>query len=222
MNQALTLAFQNRARLRRSDLAVDIDRLRPTSAQAHVDIAVPGYVGARYKPGNLCLVSVNPAGGKDNYRPTAGDDRIYSAAAELAAAEGAAAGAAMAKLAQAFVCSMPTWGSQWQHVSAILRAAGAGLEEICYVYLLPYRTRGDSGSALSSAVLARAYQQGFADVLAAIDPKRTIAMDRPSQAACIRWADDGDQRARPLYYTRKRDAHGERQAFLAALRAAAG
>jgi len=148
MNEALAAAFHRRARLSRTDLGVDGPALRPSSAPEHVDIAVPGFVGTEYGPGGLCLVSVNPAGGKDAYSPTPGDKMIYDAAAGFIEAASDEVEAAFQALGRAFVSAMPAWGSQWRHVSAIIDAANAPLNAITYVYLVPFRTREDKGSRL--------------------------------------------------------------------------
>jgi hypothetical protein len=107
VNTQIALAFQRRAKLSRSQLRVD-GALRPISAPQHVDIAVPGYLGERYHSGGICLTSVNPAGGKDSYSPSHGDELIYAATKRFAEAEEEQEAAQeLGIVAKAFESSMP-------------------------------------------------------------------------------------------------------------------
>lgn len=218
MNMNIALAFQRRAKLLRDQLGVDGD-LRPISAPQHVDVAVPGYVGEQYRSGGLCLISVNPAGGKDGYSPSHGDELIYTATARFAEAEeGPEAVQEFTGIARAFETAMPFWGAQWGHVRNIISAADVELDAIAYVYLVPFRTRADAGSSLPPLVIDAAIRRGFFDVLDALQPGPVIAMDRPSEGAGRRWA-KSRQSGEVLYYTRKRDDHAGRARFLEELRA---
>jgi len=222
MNEALAAAFHRRARLSRTDLGVDGPALRPSSAPEHVDIAVPGFVGTEYGPGGLCLVSVNPAGGKDAYSPTPGDKMIYDAAAGFIEAASDEVEAAFQALGRAFVSAMPAWGSQWRHVSAIIDAANAPLNAITYVYLVPFRTREDKGSRLPVDVQQKGVRHGFYDVLDAVRPGLLIAMDGPSKRAIEGWAAKRGHNSAVIYYPRKHDDHAGRASALQGIRQASG
>jgi len=218
MDEKLVKAFQRRATLTREQLGVDGAKLRPISALQHVDIAVPGYVGKEYRSGGLCLVSVNPAGGRDNYSPSTGDQLIYQAAAKLSSGERADQSARdLEDLGNAFVSAMPFWGAQWGHVRNIISAANVDLTSIAYVYLVPFRTKGDAGSSLPVPVIQSALRHGFFEILNVLDPALVITMDRPSQRATEQWS-DRHRRGEVLYYTRKRDDHAGRARFLDELR----
>jgi hypothetical protein len=218
MDQRIVNAFQRRARLSRNQLGIDESKLRPISAAQHVDIAIPGYVGGEYRSGGLCLVSVNPAGGKDDYSASAGDQLIYEAATRFSSAGRLDESLGeLEALGNAFVSAMPFWGAQWGHVRNIIAAADTDLKSIAYVYLVPFRTRGDAGSSLPAPVFQSALQHGFFEILDALDPALVIAMDRPSQQAAERWSNrQGNVDVR--YYTRKRDDHAGRARFLDELR----
>lgn len=215
MDRAILKAFQRRSALSRGDLAVDTSTLRPVSAADHVDIAVPGFVGSNYAAGGICLLSVNPAGGKDSYHATVGDCRLYESACAFASVQLECAEAAMKELEQSFVAGMPWWGSQWRHVSAVMSASAVPLNAIAYVYLVPFRTRKDEGSRLPKDVVQKAVRRGFYDVLDALRPKLIVAMDKPSHNAGKDWAAKRGDAADLIYYTRKRDDHAGRSAALA-------
>jgi hypothetical protein len=218
MDETIVKPFQQRARLSRGQLGVDGPKLRLISATQHVDIAVPGYVGSEYRSGGLCLISVNPAGGKDDYSPSAGDQLIYQAAARFSSAETANdSSPSLETLGTSFVSAMPFWGAHWGHVRNIISAADVDLRSIAYVYLVPFRTRGDAGSSLPVPVLQNARRHGFFDLLDALEPALVITMDRPSQKAAEQWSDRHGN-AEVLYYTRKRDDHAGRARFLEGLR----
>lgn len=216
MTIAQTRAFRNRANLMRSQLGVDTPKLLPTSAISHRHIAVPGFVGENYRPPDMCLVSVNPAGGKDAYQSSRGDDQIYCAADALAKADDVQMEGALTAAAAAFVDAMPSWGSQWRHVKDILNAINRSLDEIAYVYLVPFRTRGDSGYTIAAPVLNASFASGFVELMTAVAPCLVIAMDRPSEAAARKWTQTGGGDV--VYYPRKLDDHAGRATVLDRLR----
>lgn len=176
-------------------------------------------MGADYRPGGVCLLSVNPAGGKDDYQATENDCLIYEAAAVLAAADEQTAEAALSNLSSAFIGAMPRWGSQWRHVKAILTALDLPVSAIAYLYLIPFRTRGDKGSRLPLSVIERGAALGMENLLDALAPGLVVAMDEPSSRIAARWSNQDAKKRLFLYYTRKLDAHADRAATLKRLTA---
>jgi hypothetical protein len=126
---------------------------------------------------------------------------------------------AFENLNKAFVQGMPHWGPQWRVIESILAATKKQLSEIGYPYLIPYRTRGDAGSRLPSAVLENGYSTGFGEIIRALSPAHVVAVDRPSESACMRILSEFDVGFQLTYLTRKRDAHAERATTLSALSA---
>lgn len=208
----VALDWQERAKLSRAQIFGTLDnKLRPTAMPSQVDVAVPGMVGGNYEEGGVAIMSVNPAGGRDGFLPTAGDASLYEAAVALGAGGGPNA---FERLNAAFVAGMPHWGPQWRVVSSILEATRQPLSSIAYPYLVPFRSRGDAGSKLPRAVLDRSYDAGLTSILDRLAPRHLIAVDRPSEWACHRWNNGARKKATVTYLTRKRDAHSDRRATL--------
>ncbi len=83
---ALAHAWQARARTWRQAVFGDSATLMPTKNREDARSAAPGMVGREWRPGGVLLLSVNPAGGKDAFSPTAADRAMYKTFRELAEA----------------------------------------------------------------------------------------------------------------------------------------
>jgi hypothetical protein len=208
----LCARWHERALVTRKSLFGESDeKLRPVAVPSQVDVPVPGTVGPAYERGGLAIVSVNPAGGRDGFRPTAGDAELYRAAetfrevGDLQAFE---------RMADAYLTGMPNWGAQWRIISDLLQTTRTSLEQLSYPYLVPFRSRGDQGSRLPRTVLEMGYNLGFPSILEALQPGLVIAVDRPSERACERVRAESGLRFDLVYYTRQRDAHAARSATL--------
>lgn len=213
----LAKLWHERANVTRKTIFGQFDEaLMPTAAPSHAGTSVPGMVGYDYARGGLVIVSVNPAGGRDGFTATAGDDQLYGAALKV---KTSADLSAFENLNAAFVQGMPHWGPQWRIVESILAATKKQLSEIGYPYLVPYRSRGDAGSRLPSAVLENGFSTGFGEMIRALSPGHVVAVDRPSERACMRVLSEFDVGFHLTYLTRKRDAHAERASTLSALSA---
>lgn len=209
---ALAALWHRRALVTRTEIFGFADeKLLPVAAPSQVEICVPGMVGNDYTAGGVAIVSVNPAGGRDGFRPTLTDESLYAAAAELRTSADLGA---FDRLNDAFVAGMPSWGPQWRVIESILRATRKHLSEISYPYLVPFRSRGDAGSTLSQGILDRGYASGFQEIVAALRPGHIVAVDRPSERACLRLIAETSLSSELTYLTRKRDAHAERAATL--------
>ena len=117
---------------------------------------------------------------------------------------------------QLVIASIPDWGVAKQHTQKILDAAQKSLDDIAYLYLVPFRTRGDAGSTMDQAYLDAGYSRHLVQQLRAVAPKIIIAIDRPSERAAHRYRREAPH-TNVIYYTRKRDAHAERAKTLAVL-----
>ena len=103
-----------------------------------------GYVGSRYTPEvGLLLLGINPGGGGDAYISRTAEDRMFYPLLE------AFAGAAdenhldsFEAINRAFPPIVMGW-NLWRILLPTLVAAGATLDTVAYMNVVPYRTRGD-------------------------------------------------------------------------------
>lgn len=211
--EKLAQLWHARAKVRRLDIfAADDAKLRPISKFSQSDVAVPGMVGGAYRRGGLAIVSVNPAGGKDDFRPTAGDAALYRAAESIQHSD---AVDYFEEMNRAYEFGMLSWGAQWQHIKRILEMANQSLSQLAYPYLVPFRSRNDEGSRLSQDIVARGYQTGFVDILSELQLALVVPVDRHSEAAVQRLKAETGMTFDIIYYTRQQNAHTAREATLA-------
>ncbi|AJR24406.1 hypothetical protein TZ53_12385 [Sphingobium sp. YBL2] len=204
----LAKLWHERAKITRQDIFGSSDeQLRPIAPSSQADVAVPGMVGENYSSGGLAIVSVNPAGGKDDFRPTAGDAKLYDAAKRISLFDDVQS---FEQMNRAYRLGMPSWGAQWRHINAILAATHQSLWQLAYPYLVPFRTRHDKGSALKQDVIDRAYQLGFVEVMRELQPALVIPVDRHSEAAVHRLKIETSMTFEIIYYTRQQNAHTTR------------
>ncbi len=201
----LAKLWHKRASITRQDIfgSADVD-LRPVATSSQADVAVPGMTGENYESGGLAIVSVNPAGGKDDFRPTLGDAKLYEAARAIGKSDDVQS---FEQMNQAYRLGMPSWGAQWRHVNAILTATDRSLLQLAYPYLVPFRTRGDKGSALKQDVIDRGYRSGFVEIMRELQPNLVIPVDRHSEAAVYRLKRETSMPFEIVYYTRQQNAY---------------
>ena len=206
---ALARLWHKRARITRQDIFGVMDaNLRPVKSSSQADVAVPGMVGENFESGGLAIVSVNPAGGKDDFRPTSGDEKLYKAAQAIAQSDDVKA---FELMNQAYRLGMPSWGAQWCHINDILTASHRSLRQLAYPYLVPFRTRADKGSALKQDVVDRGYESGFVEIMLELQPTLVIPVDRHSEAAVQRLHSETSMPFDIIYYTRQLNAHATRK-----------
>jgi hypothetical protein len=132
----------------------------------------PGYMGARYRPGGLVFVSMNPGAGPQGGL-SVDDQRQYGALQRLRDADEGTALAAFDELTQVLADIMPGWKIHQNFVSPVLRAAGVVFSQVAYVNLLKWRTTASSG-------LARLYELSWhhhtREQLGLLAPSRVIAI----------------------------------------------
>ena len=150
------------ARLTRTDIFGPEDLLRPTYAtpgnlERQIDIAAVGMVGADYKPGGLAFLSINPAGGSERSRTDPLSDRMYHAFEGLRHTTAGAEATAFDQANTAVIASMPNWGSMGRYLEKIRDAMKWNYDDIAYLYVVPFRTRSDRGSAMANNPRGRGY-----------------------------------------------------------------
>ena len=221
------------ARLIRADIFGPDDPLRPVyenrgNLDWQVDVAAVGMVGTGYRPGGLAILSINPAGGSPTSRTDFLSDRMYEGFKHLRnAAKGRHALVAFEESNKAFIASMQSWGSMTRYLDQIRKAMNWDYEDIAYLYLVPFRTRGDNGSQMERTIRGRGhiekgYEKHLKRQLDLLSPGLVIAMDKPSNAIGQRYRDEADPNMEIVYFPRKRDAHSERNEVLRDLAMCAG
>lgn len=225
--QAIADLWRQSAQTTRTDIFGAADSLRPVYAvqsalDQQIDVAAVGMVGQRYAAGGVVLLSVNPAGGSAHSTTNAASDEMYEAFRGMrSASSGVEATAFLDRVERAVTASMPYWRITTQYVAAILDALGKGVQDIAYLYLVPFRTAADAGSKMPPAYCKAGYRLHLEPQLDLLQPALIVCVDRPSEAAARKWAAESvsSTRCEVFYFTRKRDAHAERRALLDELRA---
>ena len=198
------------ARIRREHIFGPADALRPDyqrrSLEWQVDIAAVGYVGIDYEPGGLAMLSVNPAGGRNNLELNPASDRMYEC--QLAFRDSEPNGglrSAFEDSHEAFRRSFPNWTITRKHYSKILTKLGARFDELAFLYVVPFRTRGDKGSAISRRFIVNGYEKHLKKQMLLLTPGTVIAMDRPSEYAAERYRREQAPEMKVCYWTRQRN-----------------
>ena len=132
----------------------------------------PGYMGARYRPGGLLFVSMNPGAGPQGGL-SAEDQRQYGGLQRLRDADESGVRAAFDELMLVLADIMPGWKIHRNFVAPVLSAAALDFSEVAYVNLLKWRTTASSG-------LARLYELSWnhhtRDQVELLAPGRVIAI----------------------------------------------
>ena len=104
----------------------------------------PGFVGRHYARKGLCLLAINPGGGKDTYHRTREDERFYPLLQQFKMAATVQAESVFESICDEFAAKiLPCW-RLWNIVGPTLRAYGTSLDEIAFLNAVPYRTREDA------------------------------------------------------------------------------
>ena len=200
------------ARLSRKDVFGQNDELRPEYENGHLnwqtDVVAVGMVGTDYRPGGLILLSVNPAGGKAEFGSNDLSDKTYERYKDLRRTGNPLS--RFEKSNRALIASVPRWRITRQYYNRILESTGKRLSDVSLLYVVPFRTSGDNGSAMKSAYLDNGYTKHLQRQLEVLSPGHIIAMDRPSERAALAYRGDSGSEVKVIYFTRKRDAHPER------------
>lgn len=221
--QDIAKLWHERAQIRRPDIFGADDPLRPEYATngvilSQVDTPALGTVGDKYKRGGMAFVSVNPAGGKSDSTSTEADALLYQAFARMRdAADADYQALAFQELVRHFSSSIPEWTIWRQYIRPILSALDLDFNEVCYLYLVPFRTKKDSGSTMHKKYTVAGYEMHLKHQLDLLMPSLIVAVDRPSERHCEQWGKQRPETTKVFYFTRKRDAHAERRALLVEL-----
>ena len=207
--------WQQCANLTREDIFGPDDDLRPMYRRSllnwQIDVTAVGMVGKNYEPGGLAILSVNPAGGKENYQSNHSTSRkqraneMYERMRDLRNSKYILH--AFEKSNEAILNDYPDWGSMANYCRDILRAVNRNFNDISYLHVVPFRTKGDKGSTINKRYLDNGYDKHLKNQLGMLSPSHIIAVDRPSETAAKRYQHEHDPQMKVTYFTRKHDAH---------------
>ena len=208
--------WQQSANLTRKEIFGEEDDLRPKYKFSAVDweagVTAVGMVGNNYTPHGLVILSVNPAGGKCEYKPKPEAKRLYKRLKRFRDSRNTLGD--FEKLNRAFIKDFDNWRITNHHYRRILRSTGKTTKDIAFVHVVPFRTRGDSGSSMSKRYLDNGYAKHLSRQLALLSPKHIIAMDRPSERAALRFKEESRSKVRVIYYNRGYHAAADRKKTL--------
>ena len=197
------------AQIRRKDIFGLEDALRPNyrlrSLQWQVDVAAVGFVGNDYQPGGVAMLSVNPAGGRDDLEPNPASDGMYESLLAFRDSKPNGLRSAFGRSHDAFSRSFPNWTITRSHYRKILEELGREIDELAFLYVVPFRTRGDKGSTMKERFLANGYERHLKRQMALLTPGTVVAMDRPSEDAAKRYKREQAPETKVCYWTRQRN-----------------
>lgn len=214
----LAAAWREVANLKRADIFGYADPLRPISNAQDIDTPAIGCVGTSYRPGGTVFLSVNPAGGADGRFADVGDREMYDHFRSVGSASESELLGLFEISNQKMVDEMPKWRIYKQYIGGVLDALGRDRSQIAYLYVVPFRTRGDKAALIKESVWRRGAALSLCKRLKLLQPSVIVAYDRISEAVGRAYA-AVQPGVRVWYFTRKRDAHAERASILAAMTA---
>ncbi|MBX7134183.1 MAG: hypothetical protein K1X67_16040 [Fimbriimonadaceae bacterium] len=145
-----------------------------------------GFVGTRYTPGEgIVLLAINPGGGGDAYTERTAEDRVFFPLLErFKAARGHAVPSAFEAVNQAFAPIVRGW-NLWRILGPTLEAAGLTLEEVAYMNLVPYRTRGDKMPPV--AAQQAAWTRIIQPTLGVLEPRAIVTLGKKAGSVVDRF-----------------------------------
>lgn len=181
---AIAARFHANAQVPRSAIFGHDDPL-PLNLPEDAHTMFAGFVGTGYAPGGTVLVAINPGGGGDAYthrRPA--DEQLYPVLAAFRDAVGAAVPEKFEEINRVFPPLFATWPIR-RIVGPCLEAAGARLDDIAYLNVVPYRTREDRAPKVSA--LRAAWREVTGPTLEVLRPTRVIALGKKAGDALQRF-----------------------------------
>ena len=195
------------AGLRREDIFGTDDVLRPEyehrSLERQIDVTAVGMVGVDYERGGIAILSVNPAGGKVAFRSDSLSDRMYERFREL---QNPRPNVPLLQVFEdvnsAVLCSFPDWTITKNHYNKILSVTGKRFDDISFLYVVPFRTKDDKGSAMRHRFVMNGYEKHLKRQLALLAPRVVVAMDRPSEVVAKYYKNESAPETTVCYWSR--------------------
>jgi hypothetical protein len=116
----------------------------PLNLRSDAETMFAGYVGSGFEcDRGILLLAINPGGGRDAYTMrTPEDESFYPLLQTFKAADSRGIVDAFEQINRAFPPIVRAW-NLWRILGPTLAAASRSLEQIAYMNIVPYRTRGD-------------------------------------------------------------------------------
>jgi hypothetical protein len=169
------------------------DGCRPVNLPDDAKTMFAGYVGKMFRPqSGLLLLAINPGGGGDAYvRRTPEDEVFYPLLAAFKAATPSAIMESFERVNAAFVPIVKGW-NLWRILGPTLDAAGRTLDEVAYMNVVPYRTRGDK----LPPVAARRAAWGLVvePTLAVLKPRAIVTLGKKADSVVSELSTAGVQK----------------------------
>lgn len=148
----LATHFHRLTGISRQDIFGDAESAqRPINLPEDNSTMFAGYVGTGYVPGKgFLFLAINPGGGGDTYTQRIPEDEVfYPLLHDFKVANEESDVYAFEAINTAFVPIVKGW-NLWRILEPTLDAAGAGIDEVAYMNIVPYRTRGDKMPPVAS------------------------------------------------------------------------
>ena len=116
-----------------------------------------------------------------------------------------------------FGAAIPTGRLPGKHYNKILATLGTRFDELAFLYVVPFRTRGDKGSTMSRRFVDNGYEKHLKKQMALLSPGTVIAMDQRSEESANRYRREEVPETTVCYWTRQRNVPDSQR--FAALRA---
>jgi hypothetical protein len=133
-------------RISRADLFGGADaRLMPLHRKDDASVMFAGFIGRHYVPdAGVLLLAINPGGGGGaNVARSPDDEAFYPLLYDFTKANDSDLLAAFDRVNDAFAVIVRRW-NLWRILEPTLEAASLSLEQVAYMNLVPYRTRGNA------------------------------------------------------------------------------
>lgn len=182
--------FHAAAQVSRQQLyGVEIDSQLPQYLRADARVPFLGFCGPMFGPGRPVLLAINPGGGGDAYQTrTPQDEDLIPLIEAFVAANGMELESSFNRMTRSYMAMTQTW-NLWRILRPTLDACGVGVEEVCYINIFPYRTRGDVRP--SAASLRRAWSDITSPLLADLNPSKLIALGKKAGGVAQSLAKEG-------------------------------
>ncbi len=187
---AVAFIFHAAAQVRRQQLyGVEIDGQLPQHLRADARVPFLGFSGPKFRPGCPVLLAINPGGGGDAYQVrTPQDEELIPLIEAFVAAEDIEIEAAFNRMTRTYMAMAQTWNLR-RILKPTLDACGVSVEEVCYLNIFPYRTRGDVRPSASS--LRKAWSDITSPLLADLKPSKLIALGKKAGGVAQSLAKEG-------------------------------
>jgi len=175
---ALATHFHRLTGISRQDIFGDADfEQRPINLPSDSSTMFAGYVGTGYVPGKgYLLLAINPGGGGDAYTQRIPEDEVfYPLLHDFKAANEGSKVRAFEAINAAFMLIVKEW-NLWRILRPTLDAAGIRIDEVAYMNVVPYRTRGDKKPRV--AARRASWNQVVEPTLALLEPRAIISLGK--------------------------------------------